>query len=152
MVREDRTDLVLILDGTSEFTSEEKAVALELIDIYLEQGEVSGYHILVAQMEFIASGFICYGPTPMTEGTWDVYWIAVASDKQGHGLGRALLGYAEKHIIEKNGRLIVIETSSKPEYERTRKFYTLMEYRLIARVPDFYSTGDDKVIFGKRFR
>ena len=151
MVKEDRTVLISILDGTPEFTLEEKAVALELIDIYLEKGESSGYHIMVAQMEFTASGFICFGPTPMTEGTWDIYWIAVPPERRRHGLGRALLDYAEKYIIEKNGRLVVIETSSKTEYERTRQFYLSMEYKLITRVPHFYSAGDDKIIFGKEF-
>jgi ribosomal protein S18 acetylase RimI-like enzyme len=149
MVKEDRNELVSILDGTPEFTSEEKAVAIELIDIYLEQGELSGYHVLVVQMKFTVSGYICYGPTPMTDRTWDIYWIAVAPDKRRHGLGRALLEYTEKLLTEKSGRLVIIETSSKPEYERTRIFYDSMDYTIAARITDFYSVGDDKLILRK---
>lgn len=147
--REDRGEIQRILESTPEFTAEEVRVALDLIDIYLEQGVRSGYFHLVSQMESSSAGYICYGPTPMTDGTWDVYWIAVSSDRQRHGIGRALLQFAEEEIRKTGGRLILIETSSKTDYEKTRKFYDSMKYVTIARVPDFYTVGDDKLILGK---
>ena len=149
MVKEDRNAVFRILDTTGEFTPDEKAVARELVDIFLKQGEDSGYIIQVAQIDFTAAGYICYGPTPMTESTWDIYWIAVDTQKQRLGIGRSLLQFAEHDISVKSGKLVVIETSSKDSYLKTRKFYDLMEYKVIATVPDFYSQGDDKVIYTK---
>lgn len=150
MTREDRTYVVNILHATSEFTPTEVRVALELIDLYLEHGISSDYHILVAEMENSPSGYICFGPTPLTEGTWDIYWMAVDPGKQRQGIGRRLLNDTEVCISNIQGRLILIETSSKPEYEKTRKFYESCGYEIIARIPDFYTPGDDKIVFEKR--
>ncbi len=97
-------------------------------------------------------GYICWGPTPLTEGTWDIYWIAVAADKQREGIGTALLKSAEDRIKQNNGRLIFIETSSKPEYEEARRFYVSNSYKLICQIADFYAPGDDKLIFRKKLR
>ncbi len=146
----DKVAITRILQATSEFTPIEVKVALELIDLYLKYGINSDYHILVADIDNSPVGYICFGPTPMTEGTWDVYWMAVDPEKQRRGIGRWLLNDAENNISNLHGRLILIETSSKPDYERTRKFYESCGYEIIACIPDFYTHGDDKLVFQKR--
>ena len=125
-------------------------VAEELIDCYLEDPLDSGYHILVAQVDSTVAGYICYGPTPLTEGTWDIYWVAVVQEKQGQGIGGTLMKSAEKEIVKANGRLSIIETSSTPAYEKTRHFHLSQGYQIIARIPDFYAPRDDKLILQKR--
>jgi len=127
-------------------------VAEELIDSYLDDPSGSGYHILVAEVDSTVTGYICYGPTSMTEGTWDIYWEAVAREKQGRGIGSALTKSAEKEIVKAKGRLAIIETSSTPAYEKTRHFHISHGYEIVARVPDFYAPGDDKLIMQKRLR
>ncbi|MFC1920113.1 GNAT family N-acetyltransferase [Chloroflexota bacterium] len=149
---DDKSGIMKILRATPEFTPDEVIVAEELIDLYLQHGTDSDYHILVANDNQTPAGYICYGPAPLTEGTWDIYWIAVDPDRQNQGTGRALLTNAEDEIIEAKGRLVLIETSSKTEYEKTRNFYRVMNYELIARIPDFYSPGDDKLVLQKRFK
>ena len=149
MTKEDKAVIAGILQVTREFTPTEVKVALELIDLYLECGTSSDYHILVAEVDNTPAGYICFGPTPLTEGTWDIYWMAVDPHKQRQGIGRRLLNDAEGSISKVQGRLILIETSSKPEYEKTRKFYESCDYEIIARIPDFYAPGDDKLVFQK---
>jgi ribosomal protein S18 acetylase RimI-like enzyme len=127
-------------------------VAEELIDSYLNDPSGSGYHILVAEVDSTVTGYICYGPTPMTEGTWDIYWEAVAPERQGLGIGSALMKSAEKEIVRAKGRLAIIETSSTPMYEKTRNFYLGQGYEVICRIPDFYAPGDDKLVLHKRLR
>ena len=127
-------------------------VAEELIDCYLENPFNSGYHILVAEVSSTVAGYICYGPAPLTEGTWDIYWVAVAREKQGQGIGGALMKSAEKEIVKAKGRLSIIETSSTPAYEKTRHFHISQGYEIIACIPDFYVPGDDKLILQKRLR
>jgi ribosomal protein S18 acetylase RimI-like enzyme len=151
MIKNDKAAIEKILHATPEFTSAEVKVALELIDQYLKYGISSDYHMLVAEIDNTTAGYICFGPTPMTEGTWDIYWMAVDPGRQRQGIGRRLLNEAEVTISEAMGRLILIETSSKPEYEKTRKFYESCGYEVIARIPDFYTPGDDKLMFQKRF-
>ncbi|MGA8849859.1 MAG: GNAT family N-acetyltransferase [Dehalococcoidia bacterium] len=127
-------------------------VAEEIIDSYLQYQSSSGYHILVAEVDSTVTGYICYGSTPLTEGTWDIYWMAVAREKQGRGIGGALMKSAEKEIVRAKGRLAIIETSSTPAYEKTRHFHLSQGYEIVARIPDFYAPGDDKLIMQKRLR
>jgi len=152
MSHEDKPDVAKILRGTPEFKSFEVAVAEELIDSYLQDPSGSGYHILVAEVDSTIAGYICYGPTPLTEGTWDIYWVAVAQQRQERGIGSALMQSAEKEIVKAKGRLAIVETSSTPGYEKTRSFHLSQGYEVVARVPDFYAPSDDKLILGKRLK
>jgi ribosomal protein S18 acetylase RimI-like enzyme len=152
MSREDKPGLREILRDTPEFKFFEVEVAEELINSYLNDPSGSGYHILVAEVDSTVAGYICYGPTPLTEGTWDIYWMAVAREKQGQGIGSALMKSAEREIVRGKGRLAIIETSSTPAYEKTRRFHTSQGYETVARIPDFYTPGDDKLILQKRLR
>ena len=138
-----------ILRNTPEFKPVEVAVAEELIDGYLEDAVGYGYYVLIAESGSALSGYICYGPTPLTEGTWDIYWMAVAQNKRGQGIGGALLKTAEGKIKEVQGRLTVIETSTIPSYENTRRFYLGQGYQEVATIPDFYAPGDGKLILIK---
>lgn len=150
MTGEDKPAIMQILRDTPEFKPAEVVVAEEVIDSYLYAPSSSGYHALVAEVVSSVVGYICYGPAPLTEGTWDIYWLAVAPKEQGRGIGRALVAFAEGKIKETQGRLAIIETSSKPEYERTRRFHHSQGYELVCRIADFYAPGDDKLVFQKR--
>jgi len=152
MTPEDKPSIMQILRSTPEFKPSEVVIAEELIDSYLSDPCQSGYYILVAELDTSVAGYICFGPTPLTEGTWDIYWIAVAQDRQRQGIGSVLLDSAEKNIREAEGRLSIIETSSTPLYANTRNFYSRHGYEIIARLLDFYALGDDKLILQKRLR
>jgi ribosomal protein S18 acetylase RimI-like enzyme len=149
MVAGDKPALMRILQDTPEFKPLEVVVAEEVIDSYLSNPRKSGYHTLVAEEGPLVSGYICYGETPCTVGTWDIYWIAVAREKRGRGIGKALTEAAEAAIKKAGGRLAIIETSSTPPYENTRNFYLDRGYEIIARIPDYYLPGDDKLILRK---
>ncbi|MDP2730377.1 MAG: GNAT family N-acetyltransferase [Dehalococcoidales bacterium] len=139
-----------LLRNTPEFKPSEVTVAEEVIESYLDNPEGSGYYIFVAVIASSIAGYLCYGPTPLTENTWDIYWIAVSAEKRGSGIGSALIKAAEKEIRHAKGRLVIIETSSTPAYEETIRFYLGCGYEMIARIPDFYSAGDDKLVLQKR--
>ena len=150
MSNQDKASLLPILSNTPEFKPIEVEVAEEVIDSYLTHGTEYGYHIEVAEDDGQVLGYVCFGETPCTVGTWDIYWIAVDKDKRGHKVGKTLSDVAEKTIKEAGGRLIIIETSSVPLYENTRKFYLARGYEIIAKIPDFYAVGDDKIILQKK--
>jgi ribosomal protein S18 acetylase RimI-like enzyme len=150
MIPQDKAVVMRILKATPEFVPSEVIVAEELIDSYLSDPVDSGYLVLVAEVNSEIAGYICWGLTPLTEGTWDIYWIATAREKQGQGIGSALLFSVEAKIKESKGRLVFIETSSKPGYEKTERFYRSHGYEVICRIPDFYAPGDDKLLLQKR--
>jgi GNAT superfamily N-acetyltransferase len=146
----DKEAISRILKNTPEFTTDEVTLAEEVIDSCLLNPRSSGYFIMVAELDSSIIGYVCYGPTPITEGTWDLYWIAVDHAIQGQGIGKALMEAAESEIRKNSGRLIIVETSSKPGYEKTNQFYLRIGYKQAARIKDFYMIGDDQIIYEKR--
>jgi ribosomal protein S18 acetylase RimI-like enzyme len=148
----DKPALMHILRHTPEFKPYEVTVAEEVIDSYLHDPKGSGYYVSVAEGNPGVAGYVCYGPTPCTEGTWDIYWIAVNREGRGQGIGGALTRTAEAAIKKARGRMIVIETSSTPIYEKTRRFYLRRGYEVAGRIPDFYAPGDDRIILQKRLK
>lgn len=150
MTASDKASLMEILKRIPEFEPEEIGIAEEVIDSYLKDPVNSGYYVLVAELDSSLAGYIQYGNTPLTNGTWDIYWMAIEPRLQGKGIGKVLMGVAETDIKKREGRLILIETSSKPLYEKTRNFHVGRGYALTCRIADFYSPGDDLLIFTKR--
>lgn len=150
MITKDKRALLPMLKSTPEFKPIEVSVAEEVINSYLLHGTDSGYNIQVAEDNKEVVGYICYGQTPCTVGTWDIYWIAVDHTKRGRSIGKTLSELAEKEIKQAGGRLIFIETSSTPLYENTIKFYLKRGYEVVARISDFYTPGDDKLILQKK--
>ena len=102
--------------------------------------------------EEVLVGYACWGPTPATDRTWDLYWIAVDPAVQGAGIGTILLEEVERRLVGQRARMLIIETSSRSDYAATRGFYLRRGYTETARVPDFYAPGDDRIIFVKRLQ
>lgn len=144
----DREPLATLLRRIESFTSEEVDCALELIDL-AKTGDNHDYQVLVAEKEGELAGYICYGPTPMTEGTYDLYWIASDPKFRGKGAGAALVAAMEGELRRRGGRQIRIETSATEDYGPARGFYRAMKYSEEARFRDFYKPGDDLIILRK---
>lgn len=85
----------------------------------------------------------------MTDGTWNLQLIAIQPDRQGQGRGATLLGYVEQTLTAGGGRVLLVETSGLPDFERTRAFYRKCGYDEEARIRDFYKAGDDKIVYRK---
>jgi len=149
LINSDRKVIKALLESTRVFYDFEIDVALEIIDTFLNQGETSGYYFYVAEQDGNVIGYVNFGPTPCTRASWDIYWMAVKKDLQGHGLGTVLMKMAEDKIAEMNGENIWIETSSRPDYLPTRTFYLKTAYAQVSELRDFYDKGDNKVIFVK---
>jgi ribosomal protein S18 acetylase RimI-like enzyme len=138
-----------LVRATGFFSADEEGIARELVAERLEKGEASGYHFLFAETAGRLAGYACFGPIPGSVHSFDLYWIVVDPAAQGRGLGRALLAEAERRMRQSGARRIYADTSSRPQYEPTRRFYEACGYRREALLEDFYAPGDGKVIFGK---
>jgi ribosomal protein S18 acetylase RimI-like enzyme len=142
----DRRRIEEITRAVLVFRDDEVPVALEVFD-----GAVAGspdYIALGALLDDRLVGWICWGPTPCTLGTYDLYWMAVDPAAQGSGIGAALLREMEGRLAG-SARLIVVETAGRPDYRPTRAFYEARGYRKAAIIPDFYAPGDDQVVYVK---
>jgi ribosomal protein S18 acetylase RimI-like enzyme len=145
----DRDAIRTLVARTDFFHPEEVDVAIELVDERLARGAASGYEFLLTETAGELVGYACYGPIACTKGSYDLYWIAVDTRFQRHGIGRLILQAVETQIAKLGGRRIYVDTSGRAQYAPTRAFYERNGFECEARLQDFYATGDDRVIYGK---
>jgi ribosomal protein S18 acetylase RimI-like enzyme len=144
---EDADALLRLAGAEPLFSPEEADTVAELLECFLTDEDHNGYFFLSAKENGELLGFVCYGPTPLTQGTFDLYWIAVGQGAKGKGIGRALMAQTEEEVRKQGGRMIVLDTSGRAEYAPTRAFYRRLGYTQAATVPGFYAPGDDLIIF-----
>ncbi|HVH67127.1 MAG TPA: GNAT family N-acetyltransferase [Gemmatimonadales bacterium] len=148
--RAQRARLEQITAATGLFRPAEVAIAVQLLDEALAGDD--DYRFLGAYAGEELVGYACWGPTPGTTGTFDLYWIVVDPAWQRNGVGSRLLSAVEHQLTTDDGRLIVVETSSRAPYAPTRAFYERRGYTEGARLPGYYAPGDDLVIYLKDLR
>lgn len=146
----DRPALEAVLRSDRSFTEAEVAVALELIDDALAN-PASDYWLRLAIVDDEVAGYICYGPTPMTEATYDLYWIVCRADFRGRGVAGALIGAMEADLGDRGASAVRVETSVKEAHAAARRLYARHGYPEAARFPDFYEPGDDLIVYYKQF-
>jgi ribosomal protein S18 acetylase RimI-like enzyme len=142
--------LVALAEGTGVFKPEEIEALREVFDEYYSQYQAQGHRCIVYEADGRLLGFAYYAATSMTDRTWYLWWIAVDKRTQARGTGSKLLRYVEDDIRREKGRLVIVETSSLPHYELTRRFYLKHGYDQAAVIADYYADGDDLVVFRKR--
>lgn len=145
----DRAAILALLRSDETFLDTEIEVAMELVEIAIARPG-GDYDLIVCEDEGSVAGYVCYGPTPMTEGTFDLYWIATHRAARGRGVARRLVESMENELRAKRARIVRIETSQLESYGAARSFYTRLSYLEVGRIPDFYHLGDDLVILAKR--
>lgn len=145
--REDRTPIRQLLEATGLFHPPEIDVALEVLDVYLDQPGQTDYLLRTAVVDGRVAGYTCHGLNSMTAGTVELYWIAVHPFFQGQGIGTMLLENVEEESRRIGARMICSETSSRQDYGPTLAFYRSRGYVETARIPGYYAVGDDKIIF-----
>ncbi len=148
--RQDLETIRSIVIATEVFSEEEVAIAVELLEIFLNDPLQNDYEIFsYVDGEGAVQGYICIGPTPATVATYDLYWIAVDPRTHSKGIGTVLLNYVEDMLRQKGGRLLIAETSSTSKYDNTREFYERKKFQKLAHIKEYYKPNDDLVIYGK---
>jgi ribosomal protein S18 acetylase RimI-like enzyme len=143
----DRAALEAAIRSDATFRDDEIAVALELVDDGLAGS--TDYEIRVAELEGTVAGYLCFGPTPMTRATYDLYWIVVDARARGRGVAGALIRAMEAALRERGGGNVRVETSETEGYGAARALYARCDYPEVARLADFYGPGDALVIYYK---
>jgi ribosomal protein S18 acetylase RimI-like enzyme len=141
--------LVKIAHETNVFKPHELVALEEVLNDFHTSNKNLGHHAVTIEHAGQVAGFAYFAPAAMTDRTWYLYWIAVSKQIQARGIGAKLLHHAEEEIKQAKGRLFLIETSSLPHYQLTRKFYVKHGYEQHAVIRDYYADGDDLVIFRK---
>jgi ribosomal protein S18 acetylase RimI-like enzyme len=97
-------------------------------------------------------GMAYIAPERMTEGTWNMYLIAVHPDRQKQGRGKALLQHVEQMLTERGERVLLVETAGTDDFDYVRSFYRQNGYEEEARIREFYTAGVDKIVFRKALK
>jgi ribosomal protein S18 acetylase RimI-like enzyme len=160
-----RRQIEEIVRATGVFNEDEVTVALEVFDAALgsalwavgSTAPTAHGPQPKADYEFIGAfdgdaliGYACFGATPSTDRTYDLYWIAVHPNAQRNGAGSALMSEMERRLEERRARLVIIETSSRDDYAQTRGFYVKHGYEEAARLRDYYAPADDRLVLRRR--
>lgn len=149
---EDREALINIALETGLFGRDEAEFLLGgTIDALVGGSLPETHYGLVGRDESsgAALGWSYFAPDNYADGVWNVWWIGVSPAHYGSGAAQVLLAHIEKIIVQSAGRVIVIETSDQPLLERARRFYAKCGYKECGRIPDFYGSGDAKIIFAR---
>lgn len=140
-----------MVEETGVFRPDEVPVALEVARGAVEAPR-DDYWSIAAREGNRLLGYVTFGHVPCTLSTWDLYWIVVDPAAHRRGIGRMLLEQCEQTVRAEGGHLLVVETSSRPEYDSARLFYEHVGYERRATIPEYYGPGDDLVIYTNYLR
>jgi len=138
-----------LVASTGFFNAAEVVVAADLVTERLTKGIRSGYHFVLAERGSRLVAYACYGPIEGTQGSFDLYWIAVSPEEQGKGLGAQVYARAEAAMRKAGAKHVYADTSSSDRYAGTRGFYQRVGFHEEARLANFYGPGDGKIIYVK---
>lgn len=122
----------------------------EVLDDFFQRRPAQ-HRAMACEVEGAVRAFSYYAPAAMTDAGWYLYWIVTDPTWQGRGLGTLLMRQMEAYVRAQGARLVLVETSSLPQYAATRRFYTHLGYERTALIPDYYAPNDHMVVFAKRF-
>jgi GNAT superfamily N-acetyltransferase len=151
----DREALLRLIapESHSPFRPEEVSCALELLAAVLDPPEGNTYEArILVDDDAGPIAYACFGRTPMTDATYDLYWLITAAERRGQGLGASLLGAVEDELRARQGRTVRIETSSLEGQGGAHRFYQRVGYHEVGRIRDFYRLGDDLITLTKRLQ
>jgi ribosomal protein S18 acetylase RimI-like enzyme len=89
-------------------------------------------------------------PEKLTNGTYNLLAIGVSRDIQRNGIATEMMDYIEQQLKYKDGRILIVETSSDNAQIGARNFYQKIGYTQMAIIKDFWNDGEDKIVFWKK--
>ncbi len=148
VTREDSAAVSTVAIASGLFPEDAIAFLDKMMSDYFGGNRDQG-HLCVIDVENEPLGVAYFQPALATDRTWYLTMIGVRRDKQGQRRGTALMQYVEDTLRESGQRILLVETSGLPDFALTREFYTKCGYEEEARVRDYYTAGEDMVLFRK---
>jgi ribosomal protein S18 acetylase RimI-like enzyme len=143
--------IIRVTEDVGVFNPLEVRVVREMLETFFHTDNPDDYKFIVYRNGDPngVAGFACFGPTPLADRIWDLYWICVQREQQSNGIGSNLLRRVEDAVCRQGARAIYLETSDSPAYQPAREFYERHAYKRVAHLPDFYAPGEGKIIYCK---
>ncbi|MBO6950209.1 MAG: GNAT family N-acetyltransferase [Rhodospirillales bacterium] len=147
--RKDAERIRALVSSSGAFTPEESAIAAEQAARRLSNGVASGYEFILAELNGRLVAYACFGRIEGTEGSFDLYAIAVDPACQGEGIGGMLLEKVEASVKALGGVSLYADTASSDNHRDARAFFVGNGFHEQARLEDFYRSGSAKIIYEK---
>ncbi len=144
-----KTDIALlkkVVDSSELFPSE---YLDEMISDYLNNAETQDIWFTYLDENTPKAVGYCV-PEKLTNGTYNLLAIGVSQDTQRNGVATEMMTYIEQQLKQKDGRILIVETSSDDAQIGARKFYEKIGYNQMAVIKDFWNEGEDKIVFWKK--
>jgi ribosomal protein S18 acetylase RimI-like enzyme len=145
-IKNDVERLKEVLDTIELFPSE---MLDDLMSDFFDNPETEAIWFTAIQDEKPCAIGYC-APEKLTDSTFNLYAIGVQDNLQGKGVGKKMMTFIEDYLRNQGGRILIVDTSSTPEFNLTREFYLKIGYIKEATIRDFWKEGDDKVVFWKK--
>ena len=142
-----RAPLLAIIKASGKFDADGLAYVASTLDAYLANSEDAIWLTALANAAPVGVAYCI--PEPITDGTWNLLMLWLQEGFAGKGFGRALVAEVENELLNRNARLLIVETSQLPDFEPARKFYQNYGFQFAAEVKDFFAAGDNKLIYTK---
>ena len=146
----DTPGLVSLASSSGLFQEADEPAIRAMLDQYHSEKIHHAHQILTFERAGAIVGMAYFAPKEFADRVWELLMIAVDATHHRQGIGSELLLAVESHLRSQGGRLLLIETSSKSSFERTREFYRKHGYANVAHIPDYFTDGDGKASFLKR--
>lgn len=86
----------------------------------------------------------------LADAVWNMKALAVAPALHRGGIGRGLVTATEASARERQGRLLILDTSSDASQIPAVAFYQAVGYRFEGVARDFWAEGQDRITMAKR--
>ncbi len=145
----DKPEMMSLFSSLNLFDAGELEFMSELVDNSYN-GTLGEGHYWVVNADNGITSAAYYAPEAFGQNVYNLYFIGVLPNQQGKGTGSLMLKYVENHLKELEQRLLLVETSGLPSFEKTRQFYLKNNYEKEATIREYYKEADDKIIFRKK--
>ncbi len=146
VIQKDIDELKKVVDSSELFPSE---YLDEMISDYLNNTDTQDIWFAYFDDKIPTAIGYCV-PEKLTDGTYNLLAIGVSQDSQRNGLATEMMKYIEQLLKLKDGRILIVETSSDDAQIGARKFYQKIGYTQMAVIKDFCKDGEDKIVFWKK--
>ncbi|MGZ4036335.1 MAG: GNAT family N-acetyltransferase [Bacteroidia bacterium] len=146
VTKSDIEGLKKVVDSSGLFPSE---YLDEMISDYFNNGDTQDIWFTYSNNnQPVAIGYCV--PEKLTDGTYNLLAIGVSQDSQRKGIAVEMMKYIEQLLKNKDGRILIVETSSDDAQIGARNFYKKNGYTQEAIIRDFWKQGEDKIVFWKK--
>jgi ribosomal protein S18 acetylase RimI-like enzyme len=144
---EDQSAIIQVATASGLFEPSQTAELVQLLEQFYASED--SREIWLTDDDDGPVGVAYLAPERMTEGTWNLYLIAIHPARQRQGRGEALLEHIQNLLIQRGERILLVETSGTEDFDYVRAFYRKSGFSEEARIREFYAAGVDKVVYRK---